>query len=219
MSGVPRLSTWAQSGICRNSVDLEVEADEMTSLLVGAIAQVQSVLASLGDCISGDRLVSARQMLDSTGLEVVVFGAFNRGKSTLINALLGENILPAKLVPTTGHVTRICHGVSREVRVLLRDGTHEACPLDKLDQFSLFADKHVRDDIESIVVNCPCAILKRGLAIVDTPGIQDSDVQTRRAERAVAHAHLILFVLDAQQPLANWEQAQAQQFVENLGKP
>jgi len=191
----------------------------MTLPLLGAITQVGEVLISLGDTSTADEFVAARHMFENPGLEVVVFGAFNRGKSTLINAILGENILPAKLIPTTGHVTRISYGEARAVRVLLRDGKYETCPFDELDQFSLVADKHVRDDIELIVVSCPSPILKRGLAIVDTPGIQDSEAQTRRAERAVAHSHLILLVLDAQQPMAQWEKTQALRFVENCGKP
>lgn len=191
----------------------------MTAALSRTISQVREALVSLGDVSIADQFDCALRMLETPGLEVVVFGAFNRGKSTLINGLLGECVLPAKLVPTTGHVTRVTYGEAREVRILLRDGTQESYSLDGLDRFSLCVGGRVRDDIESIVVRCPSAILKRGLMLVDTPGIQDSEAQTRRAQQAVDRAHLILMVLDAQQPLAQWEQAQARRFVETLGKP
>ena len=51
------------------------------------------------------RLRMLRESFDAPELRVVVFGEFSRGKSTLINALLGRSALPAKAMPTTGHVT------------------------------------------------------------------------------------------------------------------
>ena len=56
-------------------------------------------------------------------VSLVVFGEFNRGKSTLVNAILGRVVLLAKLVPTTGHVTTVLWGEEERVRVQFADFT------------------------------------------------------------------------------------------------
>lgn len=50
---------------------------------------------------------------------VACFGQFKRGKSTLLNALLGEELLPVGVVPVTAVVTVLRHGVQRAARVRL----------------------------------------------------------------------------------------------------
>jgi small GTP-binding protein len=191
----------------------------MSTNLIDSIFRVEEILSKIGSSLSADRLAGLRALWESPHLNVVVFGAFNRGKSTLINAILGELILPSKLVPTTGHITRIVYGTKREVRVLLRDGTRETCNFTDLEKFSLLASQNIRDDVDLIEVSCPSPVLQRGVAIIDTPGVQDSELQTRRAEHAVAQAHLILMVLDAQHLLPEWEKIQARRFVARMGKP
>jgi small GTP-binding protein len=191
----------------------------MSQNLLDEISRTVELLSALGDVAAVERFSRLRDLWGTTQLNVVVFGAFNRGKSTLINALLGELILPAKLVPTTGHITRLRYGPRREVCVQLSNGTQEICRLEDLDNFSLLANQQARDDVELIEVRCPSPILERGVALIDTPGIQDSDAQTRRAERAVAQSHLLLMVLDAQHLLPEWEKIQANRFAAQLGKP
>ena len=53
---------------------------------------------------------------------VMVVGEFKRGKSTLLNAMLGAAVLPAKTTPCTAIVTYIRHGERPEVEVHFNDG-------------------------------------------------------------------------------------------------
>jgi hypothetical protein len=163
-------------------------------------------LHDLGDNDAANRLAILDRAFDDPCFRVVVFGEFNRGKSTLINALLGRFVLPAKLVPTTGHVTRLLHGSPEQVHVRLRDGQSLTCELEQLGDFAaLNRDGAARDDIETIEVAVQSPILADGLALIDTPGVNEREAQTRRARSAIELADLVLLLLDARQLLAEHE--------------
>jgi septin family protein len=48
--------------------------------------------------------------LDADTFRLMIVGEFKRGKSTLINAMLGDNVLPAKVAPCTGLITEVKWG-------------------------------------------------------------------------------------------------------------
>ena len=78
--------------------------------LAAAMSELEGALSALG---AGDRarhLAEARQHLTSDAFRLMVVGEFKRGKSTLINALLGQDVLPAKLAPCTAVITEVKHG-------------------------------------------------------------------------------------------------------------
>src|SRR6266849_7319084 len=159
----------------------------MSVLSDAVIRDVESCLRAVGEQRRAERVTVAWRRQAAPELNVVIFGEFNRGKSTLINALLRANVLPAKLVPTTGHVTQIVSG-SGQVRAYLRNGRCEVSRLDQLDQFSLLDGKAARDDIDMIEVGTDSPLLAGGIVLIDTPGTKDSDEQTVQAERAIAQA-------------------------------
>ena len=59
------------------------------------------------------KLNSARDNLENL-FSIVFIGEFSTGKSTIINALLGKNILPEGITPTTDQITIIKYGVNRQ---------------------------------------------------------------------------------------------------------
>lgn len=144
---------------------------------------------------------------------IVVFGEFNRGKSTLLNALLGRVVLPAKLVPTTGHVTTVSWGDDERVAVRFADGRSETCPLPRLEEFAVLKEGAAREDVAAIDVFVRSPLLQAGLRFVDTPGVSDAAAQTRRAEDALREADLVLFVLDATRLLGESERDLVERFM------
>ena len=65
----------------------------------------------------------ARQM--NAPLSIAIVGEFNAGKSTLINALVGEEIVPMGVLPTTAHTGIIQYGPRQAARIIWRDGRVE----------------------------------------------------------------------------------------------
>jgi hypothetical protein len=190
------------------------------SVLNDTLSRAEEQLRSVGEGERALRLSGLRNSLLQSELRVVIFGEFNRGKSTLINALLGRLILPAKLIPTTGHVTRIVHAGIEEVRVQHVDGRRQTSGLDQLETFAcLNREGLARDDIDSIEVGVNCSLLRDGVILMDTPGVNEQQAQTRRSRAAIAMADVVLMVLDARQLLCSHEQNLASDWLATaLGK-
>jgi small GTP-binding protein len=189
--------------------------------LAAHLPRAVELLRAVHEDDSANRLERLHGRLDDPVLRVVVFGEFNRGKSTLINALLGRFVLPAKLVPTTGHVTSVVHGAEELVRIRLLDGQTLTCGLNELEPFAILSRGGVaREDVESIEVVVAAPLLAGGLTLIDTPGVNEQEAQTRRAQGAIALADLVLLVLDTRQLLGESEQKLAIDWLtQQLGKP
>lgn len=126
---------------------------------------------------------------------LAVLGQFKRGKSTLLNALAGEPILPVGVVPLTAAPTFIQYGETPKVSVKYQDGR-------KADEFtgastterSAYLARFVtekgnpqnRVGVAEVEVFLPAPILAGGVVLIDTPGIGStsfSRFSTRIKER------------------------------------
>lgn len=143
-----------------------------------ALAEIRTDLAQLDVPRENlDTLQQAILQLDELFL-IVVVGEFNAGKSALVNALLGANVLPEGVTPTTSRVTLVKWG--EQVREDIVDGG-----------FS--------------IVTHPLALL-RDVNIVDTPGTNAVLRQHERlTEEYVPRSDLVLFVTSADRPMTESE--------------
>lgn len=165
-----------------------------------AVAQ-EKIVAQLERLADQEHALALRDVLCGVAdreLRVVIFGEFNTGKSTLINALLGRRALVAKARPTTGQVTRVIRGHPERVVVTFDDERTEQCDLASVETFTLL-DVHskARDDIRCINVFVDVPTLPEDVILIDTPGLADRPEQTHRATREAATADLVLILLDA----------------------
>lgn len=193
--------------------------------LTKSLSEIEEHLYGLAEQDWGDRIGKLRQGLDDPELRVVVFGEFNRGKSTLINALLGREVLPAGLVPTTGQLIILRHGDRSGVdgtRVHFLDGRVDAVPVGTLEACAgLNEQGKAREDVAKIEMKvCGCLLLDSGITLIDTPGLNDHEAQTERAKSAISEADLVLLVLDARALLTESERELAVDWLgRSLGKP
>ena len=162
----------------------------------------QSGLISLHREVQEERLPA----LESGNVSLVVLGEFNHGKSTVVNALLGEEILPMGITPTTAVITHLVHGEKPSARVKPpRQQDFQDLPYDELAE----AIKDVTEDGEEpefVEIAYPNAFLDDGLVLVDTPGV--NDISRQKVEITygyVPRADVILYVLDATQVLKKSE--------------
>ncbi|MGE5409564.1 MAG: dynamin family protein [Clostridiales bacterium] len=116
------------------------------------------------------------RLLQKQFFEIAFVGEFTAGKSTLINALLGENILPTRLEPTTAKITKIRYSEKPAVMLRYRDSTtKELTYSPNILQQLVAANPEEIEQISTIEVGYPAEFLKEGFVLVDTPGTNDSN--------------------------------------------
>lgn len=91
------------------------------STLANALAE----LAALGTDRDREQLAALLDRLDAARLRVLVAGEAKRGKSTLINALLGRDVLPSGVTPLTAVTTTVRYGGDERAEVRFLDGHDE----------------------------------------------------------------------------------------------
>jgi ribosome biogenesis GTPase A len=143
-------------------------------------------------------------------------GQFKRGKSTLINALIGTPVLPVGFVPVTAVPTVIRYGAHPRARVQARDATWGEVAVSDLDQYvsEEFNPENAKG-IAGVEVFVPSALLSTGMCLVDTPGLGSVFSDNTAATHAfIPHIDAALVVVGADPPLAGEELA----LVETVGK-
>ena len=166
-------------------------------------------------------VVSQKQDLKTVGeyikedvFEIIVCGEVKKGKSSFINAIIGDDILPTDVTVSTSQIFRIVNSGVEKYELVYTDG--ERVPItrdqiwnygsqtgeDAMGNSSLASDK-VLDYIE---VSHPIDFLPRNMIIVDTPGIGALyDAHERLTTCYLKHATAVVYILDPQAPITSQE--------------
>jgi GTP-binding protein EngB required for normal cell division len=138
---------------------------------------------------------------------MAVVGQFKRGKSTLINVLVGDPLLPAGVVPVTSVVTVVRHGPERAARIRAVDGVWCEVPVDALSGYvSEEANPENAKGVTGVEVFTPSPLLASGMCLVDTPGLGSVFTGGTEATRAfVPHIDAAIVVLGADPPISEDE--------------
>jgi GTP-binding protein EngB required for normal cell division len=138
---------------------------------------------------------------------VACIGQFKRGKSTLLNAILGEPVLPAGVTPVTSVVTVIRHGTRRGARIRFSSGQWQEIALQDLASFVSEAENP--ENIKGILgaeAFLPHPLLASGLCLVDTPGLGSVfEANSEATRQFVPHIDAALVVLGADPPITGDE--------------
>jgi replication fork clamp-binding protein CrfC len=137
--------------------------------------------------------------LINPSLRIAVFGPFNHGKSTLLNAMLGNRTLPIDLIPTTGAAITIKYGSNVRTRIMLIDETEiYRSGTEILQQFAtLDGNRQMRKDVASVEVFCPHPFLETGVEFIDLPGTNDREEQDNLVKEQLLGVDLVVQLLDA----------------------
>jgi ribosome biogenesis GTPase A len=158
-------------------------------------------------CLPSAELSALRERADSNVFNLVVVGEFKRGKSSVINALIGADILPVGVVPLTAIATVLSHGEWLTVTVVFQNGERREVPPESLwDYVTEKGNPRNVKGVAEVWIAYPSDWLKSGVRLVDTPGIgsvyrHNTDVTYRFLPKADA----VLFLLSVDQPVGQAE--------------
>jgi GTP-binding protein EngB required for normal cell division len=156
---------------------------------------------------TGRSLAGVKTKLEEEAFNLVILGQFKRGKSTFINALLGENILPTAIVPLTSVVTILRYGPELKIEVHYQNEKQEVIGLPDLPSFiTERGNPQNKKGVKEVTVFYPSEYLKGGVRIIDTPGVgsvyrHNTDV----AYNYLPYVDAGIFVLSADPPLSESE--------------
>ena len=140
--------------------------------------------------------------LENQKITVSVIGQFKRGKSTLVNAILQEKILPVGIVPVTAVVTTIEYG-QKAATVHFSNGIIKEISFDEMSSFineQENQDNHL--GVSQVALYCPSDFLKGGLTFVDTPGVGSvHQKNTDEAYSYVKESDAVIFMLSVDSPI------------------
>jgi small GTP-binding protein len=183
------------------------QQSESRCRVVAALEQLASLADERSDHATAERARALAGRLRADIFNLAVVGQFKRGKTTLINALLGRDILPAAVVPLTSVVTIIEHGPQERGSLRFLDGSsREIEASDLSDYVTERGNPSNRLGVAVAVVQLPSEILDRGLRIIDTPGV--GSVHAHNTETAYAfipHVDGAIFLVTADPPVSEAE--------------
>ena len=161
-------------------------------------------LAALGRDDDRAVLDELNGRLTGQRLRVLVAGEAKRGKSTLVNALLGRPLLPMGVTPLTALPTTVRYGPDEGATAVFRDGHVAGFPLQALDDLVTERGNPGNcRDLASVTVVVDAPVLACGAELVDTPGTGSVYAHnTAAAEAALETMDAAVFVLTADPPVS-----------------
>lgn len=196
--------------------------------MVGLIRESSEVINDISLTQYAEGLKQLGSKVDNDTFKIQIVGTFKNGKSTFINALLGEDILPTKVVPCTAVINEIKYGETKKAILNFRNPLPETLlsdipaatlahmrahdmkdvpPMeidyDRISDYVTIPVNGDRDEISlkspylSVELFYPSPLLKEGVEIIDSPGLNENDERTAVTLEYLDKADAIIFLLDA----------------------
>lgn len=196
--------------------------------LGGMLCKASEVIKDLNMSTASDNLDKLSKKVNNDTFKIQVIGTFKNGKSTFINSLLGEAVLPAYALPCTAVINEVKYGEEKEAILYFRNPLPEKLPTSISQKALAHMQKHNMKNVpplhidyselkdyvvipmgedpkemllespyEKVELFWPLEMLKEGVEIIDSPGLEEDDTRTRVTMNYLNKADAILFVLTA----------------------
>ncbi|XP_019633270.1 PREDICTED: uncharacterized protein LOC109476704 isoform X1 [Branchiostoma belcheri] len=150
-----------------------------------------------------DKLETKKAQLAAADCPILVAGETSAGKSSLLNLLLGQDLLPCSHLSSTSVICRLRYGVRRRAVAMTLDGVEKEIPLEEnsdLNVLSEYVHNKQRDQplpYKSVDIYLPINYLKSGVFLVDSPGIGESPAMTSVAMDYLSEAFAFIYVINS----------------------
>ncbi|MBD1902786.1 dynamin family protein [Trichocoleus sp. DQ-A3] len=161
------------------------------------------------------KIEKASKKLQSQRFRIAVVGEFSRGKSTLINALVGEEIQPVRAIACNRTITVLKHGLQKRIVCHYKNGRQENISYDEYKLLVTISKEAARDyrsdelgrsEIEEIIFEHPnLEFCKNGVELVDSPGLNEHPHRAAITKKLLKDTDAVIFILNASQILTSGE--------------
>jgi len=182
------------------------EYEQSKFSLAEIVRSAQAIDPRDTDLQSASRELLTRLADDRFNLMLV--GRFSRGKSTLINAVLGHPYLPTGILPLTSVITTVRYGSRPQAILNFRNaGMPRDIPLSQLPEY--VTQQSNPGNVKHVAyaeIQLPVELLRRGLFFVDSPGLGSSIAEnTETTERFFPEADAFVLITSYDSPLSEEE--------------
>ncbi|MEY8337144.1 dynamin family protein [Lachnospiraceae bacterium 62-35] len=149
---------------------------------------------------------------------VAVVGEFKRGKSSFVNALLGQVVLPVDASPTTATINRITYGSVPKAYLRYKDGLEQKVEIGELAAYVTKLTGEAAENaalIEEAVVEYPSIFCQNYVDLIDTPGMNDDDSMNQVTVSKLEQIDLAIVAISANLPFSDTENNFVVQLLEN----
>ena len=157
---------------------MEQATRPMSSLPIQHLAQeglqkVRSICDRMQILTLGRQIEACEGLLvENPPIDVAILGQFKAGKSSFVNSLIGQNVLPVGVIPVTTVISRLQYGEQERATVSFFDGTCIEIPIAELDEYTAEAkNPSNQKSVEMVDIELPALADYAGLRLVDTPGL------------------------------------------------
>lgn len=197
-------------------VEFQQIRGELSEVAYQLLAIIQEGVAQdvLSDTIQ-DETFRILEKVQSQRFRLAVVGEFSQGKSTFLNALLGEEVQPARAIPCSGTITVLKYGDRERVVCRYKDGQEEEVSVDRYHELasisqeaalSNIADELSKSTVQEIIFEHPkLELCRHQVEIVDSPGLNEHPERTAITEKLLENTDAAIFLANASRPLAQGE--------------
>lgn len=197
------------------------EIEPQSNRLTSELGQLMSDITELNETDSRyptltDNFKHAKECIEHPSYNIVVCGEMKKGKSSLLNAIIGRNILPVANQVATSQVFRISSSQTESFELVFSDGSRKSIAKDQLAEYGSQVEANLygthEEDfngrmLDYIQVYSPLEFLPEGVSLIDTPGLgavykSHESITQNYVRKAAA----VLFVFDPERPLVDLEQ-------------
>ncbi len=152
------------------------------------------------DSLIASELALVRADLEATQFTVGVFGLIKRGKSTLLNALIGREVSSMHVTPETAVPVYVSYGDQPQATVHFSDGERKHVGVEDVKQYT--SQKHNANNqlgVTHVEQEVPVGFLRNGTRLIDTPGLDDAEADETYTTRTmqeldVTDAGIVVFL-------------------------
>ncbi|MDQ0197580.1 dynamin family protein [Neobacillus ginsengisoli] len=168
---------------------------ETIQTIKGKIISIYENLVENKDYDQAEKIKQLAKKMENGEYTIAFCGHFSAGKSTMINRLIGENLLPSSPIPTSANLVKVKTG-EEYAKVIFKNEK----PRIYLAPYDYELVKNYckdGDQIQEIEISHSDSVLPANTVIMDTPGIDSADDAHRIATESALHlADLIFYVMD-----------------------
>ena len=140
-----------------------------------------------------------KKLQSETEFNVLVVGRFSSGKSTFLNAILGEDILPHFQWETTAIITEISYSKEEKIILYPKDGEPFNIKKEELEKYICIDEKNDNKEYNKLVIKFPFDKKWKGCMFVDSPGCDGVSGSEQVTKDYLTQADLIIYCMPATQ--------------------